>query len=257
MSTAPVRPLSHLCEARVRVRGLRKRLGTIDAVDGIDLDVAAGETLGLVGPNGAGKTTLVRLLSGLFRADAGEIVIDGKVDPTRAAVRASLGVAPQDLALYGELTGVENLDFFGRLQGLSGEVLRVRVLRALSFAGLEERGGQRVRGYSGGMQRRLNLACATLHDPRVLFLDEPTAGVDPQSRRHLLAGIEALRREGTAIVFTTHHMEEAARVCDRIAVMDHGRIVALEGTARLAEEHGGGDLEAAFLALTGPRLRDA
>jgi ABC-2 type transport system ATP-binding protein len=219
--------------------GLRKAYGSLVAVDGVSLELKPGETFGLLGPNGAGKTTTIHLLIGALRPDAGEVTINGTSDPTRPEVRRQLGVAPQVEALYDDLTGKENLAFFGRLYGLGGPKLKERVAWALNLAGLTERGGDRVKTYSGGMKRRLNLACALVHDPLVLLLDEPTAGVDPQSRNHLLDTIEAFAREGRTILYTTHYMEEAQRLCDRVAIMDHGKILALATVEDLVREHGG------------------
>ena len=236
-------------EPLLRVRGLRRRFGAIAAVDGIDLDVRAGEVVVLAGPNGAGKTTLMHLIAGLTSPDAGEIVVAGQRDPTRAVVRRSIGVATQALALYGELTAAENVAFFGCLHGIAGREMRARVDEVLGVVGLTARRDDRVRTLSGGMQRRLNLACALVHRPSLLLLDEPTAGVDPQSRNELLRTIEALAQGGHAIVYATHHMEEAARICDRVAIVDHGRIVALDTIERLTARHGG-DLERTLLSLT-------
>ncbi len=223
----------------IEARGLKKSFGDIAAVDGVSFAISRGETFGLLGPNGAGKTTTILLLVGALAPDGGEVVVDGSPDPTRPEVRRAIGVAPQTLSLYAELTGEENLEFFGRLDGLEGPALRERVERGLALAGLEARRGDRVGTYSGGMQRRLNLACALVHDPPLLLLDEPTVGVDPQSRNHIFENIEALRKEGRTILYTTHYMEEAQRLCDRVAIMDHGRVLALDSVERLIERHGG------------------
>ena len=223
----------------IEVRDLRKSYGSLTAVDGISFDVRRGETFGLLGPNGAGKSTIMHLLVGFLRPDEGTIRVAGIGDPTRPATRQHLGLAPQSLSLYPDLTGEENLSFFGSLQGLSGRALGERVDAMLELAGLADRRKHRVRTYSGGMQRRLNLACALVHDPGVLLLDEPTVGVDPQSRNHLFDNIEALRKQGRTILYTTHYMEEAERLCDRVAIMDRGRILALDSVAALIEAHGG------------------
>jgi len=223
----------------IEARGLRKSFGAIVAVDGVSFALRRGETFGLLGPNGAGKTTTIMLLVGALAPDEGSVVVDGAADPTRPGVRRAIGVAPQSLSLYGELTGEENLAFFGKLYGLDGSVLRERVDRGLELSGLEARRKDRVGTYSGGMQRRLNLACALVHDPPLLLLDEPTVGVDPQSRNHIFDSIEALRRDGRTILYTTHYMEEAQRLCDRVAIMDHGRILAIDRVERLIEQHGG------------------
>jgi len=241
---------------RLLVRGVRKRFGDRMALDSVDLRVARGEVLGLVGPNGAGKSTLLRLVAGVMRPDEGSVAVDGALDPTRREVRRNLGIAPQGLALYFELTAEENLAFFGRLYGLPERRLRERVDFALELAGLRDRRNDRVSQFSGGMQRRLNLACGIVHEPTILLLDEPTVGVDPLSRNHLLESIVRLKNGGCAIVFATHYLEEAARVCDRIVVLDHGLVIANGGVESLTRRHDG-DLEEAFLALTGLRPRDA
>jgi len=220
----------------IQVEALRKSFGSLAAVDGISFAIARNETFGLLGPNGAGKTTTLHLLAGLLKPDTGSIALSG----ARGDLRTSLGLAPQSLSLYPDLTGEENLSFFGRLYGLSGGRLKERVGAVLALAGLEERKADRVEIYSGGMQRRLNLACALVHDPPLLLLDEPTAGVDPQSRNHLFESLEALRQQGKTLVYTTHYMEEAQRLCDRVAIMDHGRILALDTVDRLIEKHGAG-----------------
>jgi ABC-2 type transport system ATP-binding protein len=238
----------------IRVRDLRKSYGDRQAVAGIGFEVQAGETFGLLGPNGAGKTTTIHMLVGALRPDGGTIEIDGQNDPTRHEVKRSIGVCPQSLALYDELTGEANLAFFGRLYGLAGHTLRERVYLALETAGLADRRRQRVAGYSGGMKRRLNLACALLHEPRVLLLDEPTAGVDPQSRNHLFESIEALARSGTTIVYTTHYMEEAQRLCDRVAILDHGKLLALDTVEALITAHGGEAVVEATFAGDAPAL---
>ncbi len=232
----------------IRATDLVKSYGAILAVDGVSFEIRGGETFGLLGPNGAGKSTTILLLVGALRPDGGAVTVDGDGDPTRADVRRRIGVAPQALSLYEDLTGEENLAFFGRLYGLAGARLRERVEEALRFAGLADRRGHRVRTYSGGMQRRLNLACAFVHDPPVLFLDEPTVGVDPQSRNHIFESIEALKQAGRTILYTTHYMEEAQRLCDRVAIMDRGKILALDTVDALISRHGGVSVVEAELA---------
>ena len=184
----------------IRVKGLQKSFGTNLAVAGVSFEIHQGETFGLLGPNGAGKTTTIHLLTGLLRPDAGDVSIAGSPDPTRLEVRRQIGVAPQSIALYDRLTGAENVAFLGRLYGLSGSKLRERVDAVLDFAGLSDRRNDRISTYSGGMKRRLNLAAALVHEPAVLFCDEPTAGVDPQSRNHIYAGIKTLARQGKTIL---------------------------------------------------------
>ena len=209
------------------------------AVDGLSFEVAKGETLGLLGPNGAGKSTTIHALTGLILPDSGSVALDGREDPTQPDVRRCLGLAPQALALYMELSADENVAFFGRLNGLSGAKLKSRVDAVLEIAGLSDRRGDLVGTFSGGMQRRLNLACALVHDPSVLLLDEPTTGVDPQSRNHLFETIERLASEGRTILYTTHYMEEAERLCDRVAIVDHGKLLALDTVDALVRQFGG------------------
>ena len=218
--------------------GVRKTFADIVAVDDLTLTLHRGEVLGLLGPNGAGKSTTVNLAVGLIAPDAGRVVIDGAGDPRRPGVRARLGVAPQALALYETLSGSENLRFFGEVYGLSGDGLRQRVAWSLAFVGLTERADDRVITYSGGMKRRLNLASALVHDPELILLDEPTVGVDPQSRNQIFDNILELKRLGRTLVYTTHYMEEAARLCDRVAIIDRGRLLALGTVPELLDRHG-------------------
>ena len=271
---------------------LRKSYGGRVAVDGVTIAVGAGEIVGLLGPNGAGKSTTVGMIAGLVRPDAGEVTIDGAplrgdTDPRKRLV----GLVPQDLALFDDLSARENLRFFGALYGLADEALEKAIADGLGFVGLAERAADKVKTFSGGMKRRLNLAAGLLHDPKLVLLDEPTVGIDPQSRNAIFDNLEALRARGKALVYTTHYMEEAERLCDRIVIVDHGRVIASDtvrglyalmpaprrvtvelgepaGEAALgrlravpgvrsAEVAGGrGDLENVFLALTGRSLRD-
>ena len=231
----------------IQVRQLRRSYGRLVAVDDVSLEIQRGETFGLLGPNGAGKTTTIHMMVGVLRPDAGEVIVDGQTDPTVSAVRRRIGIAPQELSLYGELTAEENLRFFGRLYGLFGPRLRDRVEWALEFARLTDRRRDRAKTYSGGMARRLNLACALIHDPPVLLLDEPTVGVDPQSRNHIYQSIEAIKRDGRTILYTTHYMEEAQRLCDRVAIMDHGKILALDTVDGLIAQYGGASVVQAEL----------
>jgi ABC-2 type transport system ATP-binding protein len=223
----------------ISVSGVQKSFGSLRAVDGVTFQLPRGKTLGLLGPNGAGKSTTMALLTGLLTPDAGTISMGDVGAPQLAEARRLMGLAPQSLALYENLTGFENAAFFGEIYGLRGARLRERAAWALSFVGLDQRSKDRAGTYSGGMQRRLNLACALVHEPAVLLLDEPTVGVDPQSRNHLLENILQLKRDGMTILYTTHYMEEAEKLCDSIAIMDHGKILA-EGTlAELVDRHGG------------------
>ena len=218
---------------------VRKAFGATVAVDGLSLAVRRGEVLGLLGPNGAGKSTSVSLSVGLLTPDSGEVRIEGLGNPADPAVRARIGVAPQSLALYDLLTAEENLRFFGEVYGLSGAQLATRVGWCLDFVGLTDRKNDRVGTYSGGMKRRINLATALVHNPDLLLLDEPTVGVDPQSRNRIFESIEALHREGRTIIYTTHYMEEAERLCNRIAIVDAGKLMALGTLAELLAESGG------------------
>ncbi|HEX9993178.1 MAG TPA: ABC transporter ATP-binding protein [Acidimicrobiales bacterium] len=221
---------------------LRKRYGDRVAVDGVGFEVAEGETYGLLGPNGAGKTTTISMVCGLLQPDGGRVEVAGRpLTPRSTTAKAALGLVPQDIALYGDLTARENLRFFGRLQGLRGARLDERVDDALGVVGLADRADDRVESYSGGMKRRANIAAGLLHRPKLLVLDEPTVGVDPQSRNAILESIERLGGEGLSVVYTTHYMEEAERLCDRIGILDDGRLVA-EGTRReLVRRLGQGD----------------
>jgi ABC-2 type transport system ATP-binding protein len=223
----------------LRCEGLRKRYGDRTAVDGVSFEIAAGETYGLLGPNGAGKTTTISMICGLLAADDGEVEVAGhrlRHDPL--AVKAAIGFVPQDLALYNDLTARENLRFFGRLYRLRGTRLNTRVDHALDIVGLEGRADERVDAFSGGMKRRLNIAAGLLHEPSLLVLDEPTVGVDPQSRNAILQSVADLGRQGMAILYTTHYMEEAERLCDRIGILDEGRPVAEGSRAELVNRLG-------------------
>ena len=216
---------------------ISKSFGARLALDSLSLRVERGEVLGLLGPNGAGKSTLVACVVGLLRPDAGEVRFDARPLDRRALAR--IGVAPQELALYPDLSGEENLRFFARLYGLGGALLRERVDFALDFVGLSERRRGRVDTWSGGMQRRLNLAVAIVHDPDLVILDEPTVGVDPQSRNRVLENVERLRAADKAVIYTTHYMEEAQRLCDRVGVLDRGRLLAEGRVEDLISTHGG------------------
>ena len=218
---------------------VRKAFGSHIAVDDLTLTIRPTEVFGLLGPNGAGKTTTVNMAVGLLRPDAGTVSLNGGGSPLDPQNRKNIGVSPQSLSLYDQLTGEENLFFFGRLQDLSGASLKRRVRECLTFVALTDRRDDRVKTYSGGMKRRLNLAIALVHNPPLLLLDEPTVGVDPQSRNAIFESIEALRDRGHAVLFTTHYMEEAQRLCDRVAVMDHGRLKAMDTVEGLIAAYGG------------------
>jgi ABC-2 type transport system ATP-binding protein len=214
----------------IQVQNLQKSFGSTRAVDGISFEVTAGTIYGLLGPNGAGKTTTISCVTGLLKADGGRIVVDGvefAADPIRA--KRALGVVPQETAIYATLSAYENVAYFASLHGLSGGELRRKVNEALERVGLASDSKQQSRTFSGGMKRRLNLAIGLVHGPKILLLDEPTVGIDPQARINILDVVRALQREGTAVLYTTHYLEEAENLCDRVGIMDRGRILA-EGT---------------------------
>ena len=219
-----------------------KFFGDLRAVDDLSFELEAGEVFGLLGPNGAGKTTAINMAVGLLQPDEGVVRFLGStidLDPREAHNRKALGLAPQSIALYEELSAADNLRFFGRLHGLRGSDLEERVASCLDFADLVEVKKKAVSKYSGGMKRRLNLAVAIIHDPDLVLLDEPTVGVDPQSRNAIFDRVEALRDAGKQIVYTTHYMEEAQRLCNRVAIVDHGRLLALDRVTALIDAHGG------------------
>jgi len=205
-----------------------KRYGALTALDDVSLTVARGEFFGLLGPNGAGKSTLMSLVAGLRAPDSGRVTLDGvALSPANVAARTSLGVVPQQIALYEELSAEQNLRIFGELYGLRGSLLRDRIEEALVAVQLADRRRHQVKTFSGGMMRRLNLVTALLHRPKLLLCDEPTVGIDPQSRNAIFDFLEQLNREGLTIIYSTHYMEEATRLCSRIGVIDHGKILAL------------------------------
>jgi ABC-2 type transport system ATP-binding protein len=211
----------------IEVKDLHKSFGDFQAVKGLSFSIEAGEIFSLLGPNGAGKSTTISMLSGLLRPTRGDACIFGHSILTDArAARAALGVVPQDIALYPDLTARENLLFWGKMYGLRGSALQQRVKEVLEVIGLTERRGDRVGTFSGGMKRRVNIGAALLHRPRVIIMDEPTVGIDPQSRRHILDNVKELNRQGMTVVYTTHYMEEAQELSKHIAIVDQGRLVA-------------------------------
>ena len=221
-----------MSDSMLRCRDLRKSFGDLTAVDGVGFSIATGETYGLLGPNGAGKTTTISMVVGILQSDAGEVEVDGlPVSVSTPAAKGAIGFVPQDLAIYPDLTARENLRFFGRLQGISGPELSSRVDAVLEVIGLEDRASDRAETFSGGMKRRLNIGIGLLHQPKLLILDEPTVGVDPQSRNAILESVEHLSGEGLAVLYTTHYMEEAERLCDRVGIIDDG-VLQAEGTRR-------------------------
>jgi ABC-2 type transport system ATP-binding protein len=211
----------------LQIENIVKAFGSRRALDGVSLDLRPAEVLGVLGPNGAGKSTLVRTIMGRVKPDSGSVTLFGKPAPAGdTEARASVGVVPQEIALYPNLTSHENLTVFGRYLGLSGIALDQAIKRSLDWAALSDRANEPVKTLSGGMKRRLNMAAGVLHRPRVLLLDEPTVGVDPQSRERIYQMIESLRADGVSLIYTTHYMEEAERLCDRIAIIDDGRVIA-------------------------------
>jgi ABC-2 type transport system ATP-binding protein len=215
--------MTHVLEAD----HLRKSYGATVAVEDVSFTVDAGQVIGLLGPNGAGKSTTVGLIAGLLKPDAGEVRLNGRplagdTDPAKRTI----GLVPQDLALFEELPARENLRFFGALYALGGASLESAIQSGLEFVGLAERASDKVKTFSGGMKRRLNLAAGLLHDPQLVLLDEPTVGIDPQSRNAIFDNLEVLRGRGKSLVYTTHYMEEAERLCDHIVIVDHGRVIA-------------------------------
>jgi ABC-2 type transport system ATP-binding protein len=246
----------------LEIKHLKKSFGSLVAVNDVSFSLAGGQLIGLLGPNGAGKTTTVSMIAGLLTPDTGDVLISGQrlagdTDPAKRRI----GLVPQDLALYDELTARDNLRFFGALYNLSGRTLDSAIGNAMALVELSDRITDRVKTFSGGMKRRLNLAAGLLHDPDILLLDEPTVGVDPQSRNAIFDNLEALKRRGKALLYTTHYMEEAERLADRIVVIDHGTVIAndtLSGLRSRVAEVGGvrANLETVFLTLTGRSLRD-
>ncbi len=236
-----------MSRAIIEVNGLVKKYGERVAVNGVSFQVRQGEIFGLLGPNGAGKTTTLSILSTLLPPDGGEVQIDG-YDVVRDAdrIKPLIGFVPQEIALYPALSAWDNLAFFGRIYGLRGRALKERIAFVLDMVGLRDRARDAVHTFSGGMKRRLNIAVSLIHQPRLLFLDEPTVGVDPQSRNFIFEHIERLKAEGMTIIYTTHYMEEAERLCDRVAIMDEGRILALDTPRQLIELLGGGVIHLAI-----------
>jgi ABC-2 type transport system ATP-binding protein len=224
----------------LEVQNLVKKYGDLTAVNGISFSVQEGEIFSLLGPNGAGKTTTISILSTLFSPTAGDAFVCGhSVTKAPMAVKNAIGVVPQEIALYEDLTALENLNFWGKMYGLSGGELSARIDEVLAQIGLKDRAKQRIKTYSGGMKRRVNIGVGLLHKPRLLFMDEPTVGIDPQSRRAILDSVKDLNRSGMTILYTTHYMEEAQELSDRVGIIDHGELIALgtqkELTAQVGE----------------------
>jgi ABC-2 type transport system ATP-binding protein len=223
----------------LEVKGLVKKYGDFTAVKGISFDIQEGEIFSLLGPNGAGKTTTIFVLSTLYAPTAGDASIGGhSVTKEPMAVRNIIGVVPQDLALYEDLTARENLSFWGQMYGLSGKALNTRIDEVLEQIGLADKAKQRVKTYSGGMKRRVNIGVGLLHKPRLLFMDEPTVGIDPQSRRAILDSVKDLNKQGMTVLYTTHYMEEAAELSNRVGIIDHGDLIALGTQKELTQQVG-------------------
>ena len=247
-------------EAFLAVKDIYKSFNGQKAVNGVSFTIDKGEIFGLLGPNGAGKTTVIRILSTVLAADTGDATVGGySLRKNPAEVRDLVGVCPQDLALYEDLSALDNLIFFGQLEGLNGREAKAQAMSHLALMGLTERAKGKISKFSGGMKRRINLAIALMGNSKLLFLDEPTVGIDPQSRNNIFETIRGLRDKGMTILYTTHYMEEANRLCDRIAIMDGGKFVALDTPQGLKRQIGDPDkvtLEDVFLKLTGRSLRD-
>jgi ABC-2 type transport system ATP-binding protein len=222
----------------IQLEEVSRSFGNLLAVNRFSLEIPQGEIFGLLGPNGAGKSTLISMLCGLLLPSSGSVRVNG-LPPVSMEAKRRIGIAPQSLAIYEELSAQANLDFFGRLYGLGGAALKSASARVLDFVGLADRAGDRVEQYSGGMKRRLNLAIALLHDPDILLLDEPTVGVDPQSRNRLFESVLELKQRRKTVVYTTHYMEEAERLCDRIAIVEQGKLLALDTVDGLVHQYGG------------------
>jgi ABC-2 type transport system ATP-binding protein len=264
IKTGPIHLPTDGRPVEVQVIDLVKRFGKHEAVKGVSFTIGKGEIFGLLGPNGAGKSTTINMMCGYLAPTSGDTLIDGvSVAKEPLRVKRMLGVVPQEIALYKDLTPLENLEFFGQLYGMSARERRERAADILQFVGLYERRKEPIKNFSGGMQRRINMAIAMIHQPQFLMMDEPTVGVDPQSRENIFDTIEKVRDSGTTILYTTHYMEEAERLCNHIAIMDDGKIIAMgtleqllalrDQSREVARPHG---LQELFIQLTGKTLRD-
>jgi len=249
-----------MAEEFLIAQDLHKSFNEHKAVNGVSFTIHKGEIFGLLGPNGAGKTTTIRMLSTVLEPDSGDVTIGGySIRHDSGEIRNLIGVCPQELALYEDLSALDNLVFFGRMSGLSSQEARAQAMSNLELMGLVERARGRVEKFSGGMKRRINLAIALMGHPALLFLDEPTVGIDPQSRNNIYETIEGLRDKGMTVLYTTHYMEEADRLCDRVAIMDGGQIITMDTPYELRSQIGPPEqvtLEDVFLKLTGRSLRD-
>jgi ABC-2 type transport system ATP-binding protein len=262
--TGPIHQPKDGLPVDIQVSNLVKTFGKNEAVKGVSFTIGKGEIFGLLGPNGAGKSTTINMMCGYLEPTSGDTVIDGmSVAKEPMKVKHIIGVVPQEIALYTDLNSMENLEFFGELYGLSAKERKERAEEILQFVGLYERRKEHIKNFSGGMQRRINMAIAMIHQPNFLLMDEPTVGVDPQSRENIFDTIEKLRDQGTTILYTTHYMEEAERLCNHIAIMDEGQIIAMGTLEQLLalsdqtrEVHRPHGLQELFIQLTGKTLRD-
>jgi len=244
-------------QPEILIRNLVKKFGDITAVNGLNLKIRRGEMFGFLGPNGAGKTTTISMLSGLLKPTSGTAEIAGfdiRSEPRRA--KARIGVCPQEAAVFKFLTGMENLELFGNLHGMDKIALKKRAALLVEQAGFTEAARRKTGGYSGGMLRQLNLMIALISDPEIVFLDEPTVGMDARARRRTWDHIGALKDQGKTVILTTHYIEEAQALSDRVGIIDYGELIALGSPAELMEKHGANDLEAVFLKITGRRIAE-
>ena len=244
-------------QVAIAIEGLTKDYGGVRAVDGLTLTIPEAEVFGLLGPNGSGKTTTINCLTGLLKPTAGRVAVEGyDVQSRGREAREVMGVSPQETAVYPYLTGRENVELFGQLYAVPKDKLRGRVDYAIEKVGLMDDAGRRVGRYSGGMKRRVSIAMALVTDPKVVLLDEPTVGMDPQSRRAIWDFVMELKDKGKAVLLTTHYMEEAEEICDRVGVIDHGKLIELGAPSSLKTKYGGEDLEDVFITLTGRKIRE-
>jgi len=243
--------------SEIRIENLTKQFEDVTAVDSLFLEIGKGELFGLLGPNGAGKTTVIKILCGVLEPTSGSIHVGGyDVRKEAAEVKKLIGVCPQDTAAYPFLSGRENVELFGNLHAMPKEKLKKSTDELLEKMGLSEEAGRRLGKYSGGMKRRINLIMALVHDPEIAFLDEPTVGMDPQSRHAVWDFIKELRKRGKTIILTTQYMEEAEELCDRIGIIGHGKLIALDSPEQLKHKFRAKDLEEVFIELTGRKIRE-
>lgn len=236
--------------AAVEVRGLTKRFGRVTVLDNLDFDIRKSEIFGLLGPNGAGKSTFISVLTTLSKPTAGDVFVNSvSVSRQPGRIKKSIGYVPQDIALYPTLSGMDNLNFWAGIYGLTGSARKERIMDVLSIVKLEERAADRVNEYSGGMKRRLNIAVALLHRPEILVMDEPTVGVDVQSRKFIMEAVRNLKRDGRTVIFTSHYIDEMESLCDRIAIINKGRIPAIGTVEELKEQYSAESTEEILLKL--------